>query len=112
MLWAPRVRRVDEDVPSRQPVTVGETVPRYLVDSDEPHRDEAEPPDEGVVIERGGIHPVTWICSYVSSTRTFALYEGPSPEEVRHAARRSGLHVRRVFEVQVLDPYAYHASSH
>lgn len=91
-------------------MTLRETVPRYLVDC-EPHHGDGELPDEGVVIERGGTHPVTWICSYVSDARTFALYEGPSPEEVRHAARRSGLHVRRVFEVQVLDPYAYHATA-
>ncbi len=52
---------------------------------------------------------VTWVHSYVTldKTRTFCIYDGPSPEAIRRAARRNGLPVDRIIEVSVLDPYFY-----
>jgi hypothetical protein len=52
---------------------------------------------------------VTWIHSYVSRDKkqTFCIYEGPSPEAVRRAARRNNLPVDMIIEVSVLDPYFY-----
>ncbi|OFX32497.1 MAG: hypothetical protein A2Z07_02890 [Armatimonadetes bacterium RBG_16_67_12] len=52
---------------------------------------------------------VTWVHSYVSpdKTRTFCIYDGPSPEAIRRAARRNNLPVDRITEVSVLDPYFY-----
>lgn len=52
---------------------------------------------------------VTWIHSYVTGDRkkTFCLYEAPSPEAVRRAARRNNLPVDQIIEVTVLDPYFY-----
>jgi hypothetical protein len=35
------------------------------------------------------------------------LYEAPSPEAIRRAARRSDLPVDRITQVRVLDPYSY-----
>ena len=40
-------------------------------------------------------------------TRTFCIYDGPSVESIRSAARRNGLPVDSITEVQVLDPYFY-----
>lgn len=52
---------------------------------------------------------VTWVHSYVTpdKTRTFCVYDGPSPEAIRRAARRNNLPVGRITEVSVLDPYFY-----
>ena len=52
---------------------------------------------------------VTWVHSYVTpdKTKTFCIYDGPSPEAVRRAAQRNSLPVDRVIEVRVLDPYFY-----
>ncbi|MDR7520514.1 MAG: DUF4242 domain-containing protein [Armatimonadota bacterium] len=52
---------------------------------------------------------VTWVHSYVTpdKTRTFCIYDGPSPEAIRRAARRNNLPVDRIIEVSVLDPYFY-----
>jgi hypothetical protein len=52
---------------------------------------------------------VTWIHSYVTDDkrRTFCIYDGPSPEAIRHAAQRNNLPVDRITEVRVLDPYFY-----
>jgi hypothetical protein len=35
------------------------------------------------------------------------LYEAPSPEAIRTAARHNGLPVDRIIKVRVLDPYFY-----
>lgn len=53
---------------------------------------------------------VTWIHSYVSpdKTRTFCIYDAPTPEAIRSAARKNSLPVDRITEVKVLDPYFYH----
>ena len=50
---------------------------------------------------------VNWVHSYVSGdkTKTFCVYDAPSPEAVRQAARRSEVPVDRITEVRVLDPY-------
>jgi hypothetical protein len=53
---------------------------------------------------------VTWVHSYVSAEKmkTYCIYDAPSPEAIRHAARRNGLPIERITEVSVLDPYFYH----
>jgi hypothetical protein len=52
---------------------------------------------------------VTWVHSYVSAdhTKTFCVYDGPSPEAIRLVAERNGLPVDAINEVRVLDPYFY-----
>jgi hypothetical protein len=52
---------------------------------------------------------VTWVQSYVNLDRrkTFCIYDAPSPEAIRQAARRNGLPVDQITEVRVLDPYFY-----
>ena len=53
---------------------------------------------------------VTWVHSYVSSdkTKTYCVYDAPSPEAIREVARRNDLPIDRITEVTVLDPYFYH----
>jgi Nickel responsive protein SCO4226-like len=53
---------------------------------------------------------VTWIHSYVSDDRkkSYCIYEAPSPEAIRRAARRNNLSVDRITNVRILDPYFYH----
>lgn len=63
----------------------------------------------GDVIENNGREGVTWVTSYVSEdkTRTFCVYDAPSPEAILATARANGLPVDEVTPVRVLDPYFY-----
>jgi len=81
-------------------------MPRYLVERRFPGA--AELPVE-TVVERNADVGVTWFHSYVSEdARTmFCVYDAPSPEAIRKAARRSDLPVDRITKVRVLDPYFY-----
>lgn len=53
---------------------------------------------------------VNWVLSYVSSdkTRTYCIYDAPSPEAIRAVAKRNDLPVASITEVSVLDPFFYH----
>ena len=53
---------------------------------------------------------VNWVHSYVSmdKTKTFCVYDAPSPEAIRQAAAVNNLPVDEITEVSVLDPYFYH----
>jgi hypothetical protein len=61
------------------------------------------------VVDTNAGSGVTWVHSYVSSDKsmTFCVYDGPSPEAIRHVAELNGLPVDRITEVRVLDPYFY-----
>jgi hypothetical protein len=61
------------------------------------------------VVDRNAELDVTWLHSYVSEdkSKTFCVYDGPSPEAIREAAERNGLPVERLTAVRVLDPYFY-----
>jgi hypothetical protein len=52
---------------------------------------------------------VTWVHSYVSEdhTKTFCIYDAPSPEAIRRVAEKNKLPVDRITQVSVLDPYFY-----
>ena len=52
---------------------------------------------------------VTWVHSYVThdKTKTYCVYDAPSPEAVRQSATANNLPVDRITEVRVLDPYFY-----
>lgn len=70
--------------------------------------------DEGVaacqgVVARNADLDVTWVHSYVSAdkSKTYCIYDGPSPEAIRRAAERNGLPVDHITAVRVLDPYFY-----
>jgi hypothetical protein len=61
------------------------------------------------VIDVNSGESVSWVHSYVSDdrTKTFCVYDGPSPEAIRRVAERNGLPVDTITEVRVLDPYFY-----
>jgi hypothetical protein len=89
-------------------------MPRYLVERSFPDGFLLPTGGEGTqryqdVVERNADDGVTWLHSYVSDdrTRTFCLYDGPSPEAIRKQAARNRLPVDRITQVRVLDPYFY-----
>jgi hypothetical protein len=81
-------------------------MPRYLVE-----RTFSSAPELSVdeVVARNGDDGVTWMHSYVDEDTgaMLCLYEAPSPEAIRSAARRNDLPVDRITRVRVLDPYSY-----
>jgi hypothetical protein len=89
-------------------------MPRYLVERTFPGGLAIPMTEEGTsvcrtVVTNNAEDLVTWVHSYVSpdKTKTFCIYDGPSPEAIRRAARRNNLPVDRITEVSVLDPYFY-----
>lgn len=62
-----------------------------------------------MVVDNNAVEGVTWVHSYVTSDKkkTFDIYDAPSPEAIRTAARRNNLPVDRITPVSVLDPYFY-----
>jgi hypothetical protein len=61
------------------------------------------------VVDRNAAEGVTWLHSYVTDdkTRTYCVYDAPSPEAIRKTAAHNSLPVDRISEVRVLDPYFY-----
>jgi hypothetical protein len=93
-------------------------MPRYLVERTFPEGLQLTTDDAGAkaaaeVVDANADNRVTWIHSYVASDKrtTWCIYDGPSPESIRHAAADSGLPVDRIVEVRVLDPYFYGGAS-
>ena len=90
-------------------------MPRYLVERTFPDDGLIIPMDEmgaqmcNLVVSNNAQEQVTWVHSYVSEDKlkTYCIYDGPSPEAIRQAARRSHLPIDRITEVRVLDPYFY-----
>lgn len=89
-------------------------MPRYLVERTFKEGLLIPATEEGVricktVVANNAEELVTWVHSYVNEdkTKTFCIYDGPSPEAVRRAATRNSLPVDRITEVTVLDPYFY-----
>jgi len=89
-------------------------MPRYMVERTFPAGLQIPVTAEGAqgvrqVVDRNAELGVTWVHSYVTpeKTKTFCIYDGPSPEAVRKAAERNKLPVDRIHEVSVLDPYFY-----
>jgi hypothetical protein len=89
-------------------------MPRYLVERTFAPRLEIPVDANGAatclaVVGRNAEESVTWIHSYVTNdkTKTFCVYDAPSPEAIRKTAARNSLPVDRISEVSVLDPYFY-----
>ncbi len=89
-------------------------MPRYLIERDFPEGLHIPQNDTGAaacrdVVDNNAEDGVTWVHSYVTPDRkhTFCIYDGPSPEAVRHAAARNKLPISKVTEVRVLSPYFY-----
>jgi hypothetical protein len=90
-------------------------MPRYLVERTFPDDGLIIPMDETgaqichSVVSNNAQYHVTWVHSYVSEDKlkSYCIYDGPSPEAIRQAARRSNLPIDRITEVRILDPYFY-----
>ena len=89
-------------------------MPRYLVERTFPNKLEIPTNNEGQqvclnVVNNNSEDNVTWIHSYVSKdkSKTFCIYDGPSPEAIRKVAGKNNLPVDKITEVRVLDPYFY-----
>lgn len=90
-------------------------MPRYMVERSFPDGLAIPVTDDGAqaclgVVSRNAEDGVTWIQSFVSTdkTRTFCIYDGPTPDAIRAVAQKNGLPVDAITEVRVLDPYFYH----
>ena len=89
-------------------------MPRYLIERtfpdglDIPQNDVGDK-IVGTVIDNNTVEDVFWLHSYVSEdrTKTFCVYDGPTPEAIRTVATRNGLPLDTIAEVSVLTPYPY-----
>ena len=61
------------------------------------------------VVDCNAQEGVTWISSFVSEdrSRSFCVYDAPTPEAIRKTAARNRLPVDEITRVTVLDPYFY-----
>ena len=61
------------------------------------------------MIDNNAQEGVTWVSSFVSEdkTKSFCVYDAPTPEAIRKTAARNELPVDRITQVRVLDPYFY-----
>ncbi len=89
-------------------------MPRYVVERSFPDGLSIPMTDQGAevcltVVGNNMQDNVTWVHSYVTTDKkkTFCIYDAPSPEAVRNAAKRSNLPVDKITQVDVLDPYFY-----
>ncbi len=89
-------------------------MPRYMVERTFPDGLHIPLTQEGAggclgVVENNAQEGVTWVHSYVNEdkTKTYCVYDGPSPEAIRRAAETNTLPLDRITEVRVLDPYFY-----
>lgn len=89
-------------------------MPRYLVERNFPSGLNIPMTEDGAaacsgVVAGNALDGVTWVHSYVTpdKSKTFCIYDGPTPEAIRRTASRSSLPVDRITEVRVLDPYFY-----
>lgn len=88
---------------------------RFLVERTWPNGLEIPMDDKGngvcqAVIGKNSDVAVTWVHSYVNAdkTKTFCIYDGPSPEAIRQAAEANNQPVDSITEVRILDPYFFH----
>jgi hypothetical protein len=89
-------------------------MPRYLVERTFPDGLHIPIDPSGAdlcrsVVDTNTEERVTWLSSYVSDdkTRTYCVYDAPTPEAIRKTAARNELPVDRITQVRVLDPYFY-----
>jgi len=85
-------------------------MPRYIVERTFPEGLRIPVDAEGAKACLSVIaNDVTWLHSYVSQDlrTTFCVYDGPTPEAIREAARANNLPVGNITDVNVLEPYFY-----
>ncbi len=89
-------------------------MPRYMVERTFPDGLHIPINGDGAELCRGVIDQnveegVTWVSSFVSEdkTRSFCVYDAPTPEAIRKTAAHNELPVDQITQVRVLDPYFY-----
>ena len=89
-------------------------MPRYMVERAFPEGLVIPMNEDGAqaclsVVGTNAEEGVTWVHSYVNTdrTKTFCIYDGPSPEAIRTVAERNQLPVNQITEVRILAPYFY-----
>jgi hypothetical protein len=89
-------------------------MPRYMVERTFPNKLVIPTNDQGAnicqaVVGKNAEDGVTWVHSYVTQdkSKTFCIYDGPSPDAIRRVAQKNNLPVDLITEVSVLDPYFY-----
>ncbi len=90
-------------------------MPRYMIERSFPTGLNVPVNGDGAaalraIVDTNSEQGVTWVHSYVSAdkTRTFCIYDAPTPEAIREVAERNALPVSSITEVSVLAPYFYH----
>ena len=94
-------------------------MPRYIVQRTFPEAGTSRSMGAGLtcalasVVERNAEEGVTWISSFVSDdkTRTFCVYDAPTPEAIRKAAPGNELPIDQITQIRVPDPYFYMQAS-
>lgn len=93
-------------------------MPRYMVERTFPDGLDIPQNTAGAdlvrrVVENNAVEGVTWVHSYVSAdrTKTFCVYDGPTPEAIRVVAGNNGLPIDGITAVSVLDPYFYRSGT-
>jgi len=89
-------------------------MPRYIVQCAFPEGLQIRVANGEAEISRGVIERtlrtgVTWLSSFVSEdkTRTFYVYDAPTPEAIRKTSARDELLIEEITQVRVVDPYFY-----
>lgn len=89
-------------------------MPRYIVERSFPGGLRIPLTEDGAlaclnVVKNNAEGGVTWVHSYVSQdlSKTFCVYDGPSPEAIREVAGKNNQPVGTITPVRVLDPYFY-----
>jgi hypothetical protein len=90
-------------------------MPRYMVERTFPDGLHVPANADGAealcgIVATNAKEGVNWVHSYVSAdkTRTFCVYDAPSPEAIRSVGAKNNVPVDAIHEVRVLDPYFYH----
>jgi hypothetical protein len=90
-------------------------MPRYMVERTFPAGLNVPVDDGGAaalcgIVATNATEGVSWVHSYVSAdkTKTFCVYDAPSPDAIRSVGAKNGVPVDAIHEVSVLDPYFYH----
>lgn len=89
-------------------------MPRYLIERTFPEGLAIPTSPDGLrmclsIVDNNAGEGVNWVRSFVTNdlSKSFCVYDSPSPEAIRRAAGLNQLPVDRISEVSVLDPYFY-----
>ena len=88
-------------------------MPLFLIERNFAEELEADAERVGTILEINREVGVHWLFSFLSADKrkTYCLYEAPSTEALREAARRLGLPADVIIEVSELDPRKMLASA-